>query len=53
MKKRKKIIEEGKIKIDPNEKVKNELSDDDAYKLKVPLSEMEKRRIKLGKKKKK
>lgn len=37
------------MKIDPNEKIEGELSDDDAYVIPKPLSDMEKRRKMLKK----
>lgn len=35
--------------VDPNEKMDGELSDDDAYKIPKPLSDMEKRRKRIKK----
>lgn len=37
------------VKIDPNEKMEGELSDDDAYVIPKPMSDMEKRRKQLKK----
>jgi hypothetical protein len=37
------------VEIDPNEKMEGELSDDDAYVIPKPLSDMEKRRQQLKK----
>ncbi len=37
------------MKIDPNEKMEGELSDDDAYVIPKPMSDMEKRRRQLKK----
>jgi hypothetical protein len=40
------------IEIDPNERVPGEVDNDDAYVIRKPLTEMEKRRKMLGRKKK-
>lgn len=41
------------LEIDPNEKMEGELSDDDAYVIPKPMSDMEKRRQQLKKSKEK